>query len=72
MSTLNKLIEIAKSYTTFDIYIRLSNEVMYTDILRNILYSGVWTKFNITKKTKEEKSKKENAKKKTPNKNYKQ
>lgn len=46
--------------------------LQYTDILRNILYSGVWTKFNITKKTKEEKSKKENAKKKTPNKNYKQ
>lgn len=32
--------------------------LQYTDILRNILYSGVWTKFNITKKQKEQKKQK--------------
>lgn len=32
--------------------------IQYTDILRNILYSGVWTKYNIIKKQKEHKEQK--------------
>lgn len=38
--------------------------LQYTEILRNILYSGVWTKFNIIQKQKEKKYKKEQTKQK--------
>lgn len=38
--------------------------LQHTEILRNILYSGVWTKFNIIQKQKEEKYKREQIKQK--------
>ncbi len=67
----NPLIELSKR-RDFDAYIENTLIMMmaecsknfellpilqYTDILRNILYSGVWTKFNILKKKKEQKGK---------------